>query len=125
MWWRPLRFLQLVGWAEGTSFLVLLLAAMPLKYWGNWPHGVQVVGMAHGILWVVYLFAAFRAWWFEKWSIGLLLGALVASVLPLGPFVFDWWLNSGVTRHDRTPPSGSDPPERGPATGDPPPPPSP
>ena len=82
----------MVGFAEGTSFLVLLGIAMPLKHIAHIPEAVLYVGWAHGVLWVLYVLAALRAKVVCKWSIGTLLWAGVASVMPFGPFVFDWRL---------------------------------
>jgi integral membrane protein len=87
-----LRTLQLVGYAEATSFLLLLGVAMPLKYAAGWPLGVTVVGAAHGVLWILYLIAAARAGLAYKWGAKEFLGAGLASVLPAGPFVFDAWV---------------------------------
>ncbi len=81
--------LRLVGLMEGTSFLLLLLVAMPLKYLAGRPEAVQVVGAAHGGLWVLYLLAAVVAAVAHRWGFVRLATAFVASVLPLGPFVFD------------------------------------
>ena len=47
-----------VAIAEGISFLVLLLIAMPLKYLANIPQPVTYVGWAHGVLFVAFLFLA-------------------------------------------------------------------
>lgn len=77
------------GWLEGGSYLLLLLVAMPLKYvWGD-PRMVSVVGMAHGLLFVLYVGLAFAMYDREDWPLRKLAGALVASALPFGPFVFD------------------------------------
>ena len=89
---EPLRTLRLVGYAEGTSFLVLLGIAMPLKYAANISEVVLVLGWMHGHLWVLYLLAALRAAIVYKWSFVTLILAGVGSVLPFGPFVFDRWL---------------------------------
>jgi integral membrane protein len=86
------RTVQLVGYAEGTSFLLLLGIAMPLKYLAGIPEAVLAVGWAHGLLWILYLLAALRAKVVCRWSLGTLFWAGVASVMPFGPFVFDWWL---------------------------------
>lgn len=74
---------------EGTSFLVLLLIAMPLKYiWGA-PQMVETVGMLHGILFVAYIFGAI--WLFKtlEWNLKTLFVVCVSSVLPLGPFYIE------------------------------------
>ena len=92
MFLNRLRTLQLVGYAEATSFLLLLGVAMPLKYLAGWPLGVTVVGMAHGVLWILYLMAAGWAGTAYRWGWREFLGAGLASVLPGGPFVFDAWV---------------------------------
>ena len=81
--------LRLIGALEGTSFLVLLLVAMPLKYLAGQPQAVTVVGGAHGLLWILYLLALIHAAVQYKWPLGRLFAGFVASVLPLGPFIFD------------------------------------
>jgi hypothetical protein len=40
--------LRVIGFVEGVSFLVLLGAAMPLKYLADMPLAVKIVGSAHG-----------------------------------------------------------------------------
>lgn len=86
---RTLRDLRWIGIAEGTSFLVLLLIAMPLKYvYGN-PLPVKYTGWAHGILFIAYVLAVLRAAYILKWNykrIGLF---LAASLLPLAPFILE------------------------------------
>jgi len=36
---KSFSWFRKIGWAEGVSFLVLLLIAMPLKYWADMPKG--------------------------------------------------------------------------------------
>jgi integral membrane protein len=85
----PLDRLRVVGYTEGTSFLLLLFVAMPMKYLAGEPMLVQVIGMAHGVLWIAYLAALLHAGIAMRWRpITYFLGGL-ASVLPFGPFVFD------------------------------------
>ena len=45
-----LKSLTIIGYLEGTSFLLLLCIAMPLKYMLDIPEGVKYIGMAHGML---------------------------------------------------------------------------
>lgn len=71
---------------EGTSFLVLLLIAMPLKYIWEAPQMVEVVGMLHGILFVLYILGALWLYKAMQWNLRTLLVICVSSVLPLGPF---------------------------------------
>lgn len=81
--------LRLVGLLEGISFLVLLLIAMPLKYAADQPLAVRYVGMAHGILFMLYLLAIVPVALDHKWSWKTCALAVLASILPAGPFVFD------------------------------------
>ena len=85
----PLGRLRVVGWWEGWSFLLLLLVAMPLKYFADWPLGVRVLGTAHGGLFLLYLVAAIQAAVEYGWTWKRAALVLVASVLPAGPFIVD------------------------------------
>lgn len=100
---KHLRRLRWVGYAEGTSYLLLLLVAMPLKYLADWPLGVTVVGAAHGFLWIAYLLAAAIAARACRWGLLEIMGAGVASVLPAGPFVFDSWVERREARKNAVP----------------------
>jgi integral membrane protein len=80
---------RIIAFLEGTSFLILLFIAMPLKYIGGMPWAVRQVGMAHGVLFILYLFALAHAMFDLKWSVGKGLIAFVASLVPFGTFVLD------------------------------------
>jgi integral membrane protein len=81
--------LRLVGWWEGISFLVLLLVAMPLKYFAGLPGAVRVVGMAHGVLFLMYVVAALHAAADYRWTWRKTVIVLLASLVPAGPFIVD------------------------------------
>lgn len=83
------RNLRIVGIAEGISFLVLLLIAMPLKYYMGMPLAVKYVGWAHGVLFIAYVIAVFLAIKAMRWNWFSVLVALGASLLPFGTFVLD------------------------------------
>lgn len=85
----PLSRLRLVGILEGISFLLLLGVAMPLKYLADQPLAVRYVGMAHGVLWLLYLLALVPVALDHRWSVKTIALAVIASLLPAGPFVFD------------------------------------
>ena len=83
---RPLRVAAL---AEAVSWLLLLLVAMPLKYWAKMPLAVTVVGMVHGVLFLAVLWLLVRARMHAGWPwrrVGLL---FLASLVPLWPFFLD------------------------------------
>jgi len=81
--------LRVIGIAEGISFLILLLIAMPLKYYFDLPMMVKVVGWLHGILFIVYIAAVFLAIKAMRWNWFSVLVALAASLIPIGTFVLD------------------------------------
>jgi integral membrane protein len=82
------RFLK-IGFAEGLSYLVLLLIAMPLKYWAGMPTPVRVVGMAHGVLFVAYVIALVHAGLVYKWSLKIIFVAFLLSLFPFGTFFLE------------------------------------
>lgn len=84
-----IRLLRKTGIAEGISFLVLLLIAMPLKYLYNMPLAVKYTGWAHGFLFVVYVMLAYYTKEVYGWPFKRFLLAFVAAWLPLGTFFFD------------------------------------
>ncbi|HYX34112.1 MAG TPA: DUF3817 domain-containing protein [Oligoflexus sp.] len=78
-----------IGRFEGLSFLLLLGIAMPLKYiWGQ-PEAVRIVGMAHGGLFLAYVAMANYVALALGWSKRVWFLSMVASVLPLGTFIFE------------------------------------
>jgi integral membrane protein len=84
-----LLWLRRSGYAEGISFLVLLLIAMPLKYLAGQPHAVRIVGALHGALFIVYAVMVLACARNHQWPAKLTGLGLLAAFLPLGPFWFD------------------------------------
>ncbi len=86
---KLLHRFRMAGIAEGISFLVLLLVAMPLKYFFHFPEAVKVCGWIHGILFVGFLRFAFEVRGDFKKGLGWFAKAFAAAIIPLGTFVFD------------------------------------
>jgi integral membrane protein len=86
---KTIKSLRLIGIAEGFSFLILLLIAMPLKYLAEWPYAVKYVGWAHGLLFILYIIAVFASIRVMKWGFKGFAIAMIASLLPAGTFVLD------------------------------------
>lgn len=74
---------------EGISYLILLCIAMPLKYFFNIPEAVKYFGWIHGILFLVFLVVLILAFIKYRWSWMRLALYLIASVLPVVPFILD------------------------------------
>jgi len=81
--------LRLIGFIEGVSFLILLLVAMPLKYYLDFPMAVKITGWIHGVLFILYIAAVFLAMKAMQWNWFSVLVALGASLIPIGTFVLD------------------------------------
>ena len=80
---------RLIGKLEACSFLFLLGIAMPLKYVWHRPAAVHFAGSLHGLLFLLYLAGLYQLATEHAWPIRRIGLALVASVLPAGPFIFD------------------------------------
>jgi integral membrane protein len=81
--------LRLIGFIEGVSFLVLLLIAMPLKYYWGFPMAVKITGWIHGVLFILYIIAVLMAIKAMEWNWFSTLVALAVSLVPIGTFVLD------------------------------------
>lgn len=81
-----IKLYRQIAMAEGASYLLLLLIAMPLKYIWKIPEPVKYVGWIHGVLFILYaamlLICAFK----YRWKLVRILGFFVASLLPFVPF---------------------------------------
>jgi integral membrane protein len=97
-----LQQLRLVALLEGTSFLILLFIAMPLKYLAGLPLAVRVVGSVHGVLFVMFMVVLYRAGSARGWPGGRWLIAFVSSVVPFGTFIFDRSLRCEIAELART-----------------------
>lgn len=86
---NSIQNLRWIGIAEGISFLVLLLIAMPVKYMLGIPEPVKYVGWAHGVLFMAYVVAVFLAIRAMRWNWFSVLVALAASLIPIGTFLLD------------------------------------
>jgi integral membrane protein len=91
---KAFNLFRKTGIAEGISFLVLLLIAMPLKYFAGFPIAVTIAGSLHGILFIAYLLLACETRnesIVTKWkkSFAWMATCFLASILPFGPFVLE------------------------------------
>lgn len=77
-----------IGYLEGTSFLVLIGIAMPMKYIGDDPTMVSIMGSIHGFLFLLYVGILFFGVG-KHWNFTTLIHGFIAAVLPAGPFVFE------------------------------------
>ncbi len=81
----------LLRWAalfEGTSLLLLVLIAVPLKYFAEMPIGVKIIGPLHGILFLVFITLLFMHYAKRDISAGKTIIGLIASFIPTGTFIY-------------------------------------
>jgi integral membrane protein len=86
---KLLHRFRMIGIAEGISFLVLLLIAMPRKYFMHIPEAVKIMGWIHGALFISFIYLAFEVMGVLKKNFLWFLKAFAAAFIPLGTFIFD------------------------------------
>ncbi|MBL4798476.1 MAG: DUF3817 domain-containing protein [Oleispira sp.] len=94
-----LKTLTILGYLEGTSFLLLLCIAMPLKYMMGIPEAVKYVGMAHGLLFIGYIVILMGTANKIKMPLWAMPAGVIGSLLPFGPFIFDHLLKKSLNKH--------------------------
>ena len=93
-----LKNLTIMGYLEGTSFLLLLGIAMLLKYMMGIPEAVKYVGMAHGALFIAYILMLLIATSKIKMPLWAMPAGVLGSFLPFGPFIFDYLLKKSLRK---------------------------
>ena len=89
-WYKvPLERFRVIAIAEGISFLLLLSVAMPLKYLAGFPHAVFIVGWIHGLLFIAYMLSGLDVKMTYNWNLRKTGIAVLAALIPFGPFVLD------------------------------------
>lgn len=96
---------RLVAILEGISVVLLFGVAMPLKYIFGIPGATSLAGQIHGAFVVIYMFALLSVWIVQRWSIGKVLVAFIASIVPLGTFLFEHKIRDEVPRETLKPPA--------------------
>ena len=82
---------KILRWAalfEGSSLLLLLFVAMPLKYVAGIPEAVRIIGPIHGVLFLSFLVLLFLHAGKRELSLLKTLMGVVASFIPFGTFIF-------------------------------------
>ena len=83
------RWFRKIAMIEGISFIILLAVAMPLKYFAGMPMAVTIIGGIHGALFVGFMILAYMVKEERNLSLGWLVKAFIASIIPFGTFVMD------------------------------------
>ncbi|HFC93406.1 MAG TPA: DUF3817 domain-containing protein [Leucothrix mucor] len=80
--------LRWVALLEGSSLILLLFVAMPLKYYFGLPEAVKIIGPLHGILFLSFIVLLFSHATKNELSLLKTLAGFMASFVPFGTFVF-------------------------------------
>ncbi len=70
----------------GTALVLLVLVAMPLKYFADDPSAMDIIGPMHGFLYMVYLLATFDLFRRVRWSFTRLVLIALAGTIPFLSF---------------------------------------
>lgn len=83
-----MKALQTLSILEGSSLLLLLFIAVPLKRLAGIPEAVAIVGPIHGVLFILFNLFIFYA--ISKFKLKKKYAALgfIASLIPFGSFVY-------------------------------------
>ncbi len=80
---------RFMGLLEGSSLLILLFLAMPLKYFFGFPEAVSVVGAVHGGLFTIYCVLIAYMTFVYKWPFRFSVAAVAVAFIPFGNIVLD------------------------------------
>lgn len=92
-----LRRMRLASLFEGTTLVILVCIAMPLKYMAGYPLATQIVGSVHGFAFLVYIWVVINTVTGGGWRVAEVLRLLVSALIPFGAF-----FNVGFLRRKAT-----------------------
>jgi integral membrane protein len=82
-----LRRMRAVSLLEGTTLLLLLLIAVPLKHLAGLPIATAIMGPIHGMAFVLYVWMLIQTVSGGGWSPPETLWMVVAAFIPFGAFL--------------------------------------
>jgi len=82
---KILRFMSIL---EGTSLLLLLFIAVPLKRLMEMPEAVSIIGPIHGVLFIIFNLFLFAAIFKYDLKVKHAIIGFIASVIPFGSYIF-------------------------------------
>lgn len=84
-----LQGLRRAALAEGTTLVLLVLVAVPLKHLAGWPLAVQVMGPVHGLAFLAWTWALIASAPVAGWRPLELAQLLGGAVVPFGALIND------------------------------------
>ena len=84
-----IKLFRLITLLEGSSYLLLLFVAVPIKYLVGNESYVKLLGMPHGVLFIAYIVLSFVMQKKMNWNTTSFIIILLASIIPFGTFYVD------------------------------------
>jgi integral membrane protein len=81
-----LRRLRLVSLVEGSTLVLLVLVAVPLKHFAGVTQATRIMGPIHGLAFLAYVWLLIQAVSAGGWSRRETVRLLVAAFIPFGAF---------------------------------------
>ena len=82
-----LLFYRVLAYTVGVGLVILVLIAVPLKYFADSPTLVAIVGPLHGFLYMIYVVLGIDLALKARWSVKGTLLVLIAGTIPFLSFV--------------------------------------
>ena len=92
-----LRRLEVASLVEGTTLLLLLAIAVPLKHLFDLPEAVRIIGPVHGLAFLAYMWTALQTISGSDWSRGDVVRVMVGAFVPFGAFFNSRLVNRKMT----------------------------
>ena len=92
---------RIFAYIVGVGLLLLVLVAMPLKYFADSPGMVAVVGTAHGFLFLFYVLATLDLAVRARFTLVRTFLVVVAGTIPFVSFVAERKVTDDLKRHHR------------------------
>ncbi|WP_249780003.1 DUF3817 domain-containing protein [Bradyrhizobium sp. dw_411] len=82
-----LRKMRLVSLVEGTTLLLIVGVAVPLKYLAGFPLATRLIGPVHGVAFVLYVWMLIQTVSMGGWSRAETARMVLAAFIPFGAFL--------------------------------------
>jgi len=84
---KQLQKMRVISVIEGSTLLLLLGVAVPLKHIFGIPTATAIVGPIHGIAFALYIWALVQTVSAGEWTGGEIARMVLAAFIPLGTFL--------------------------------------
>jgi integral membrane protein len=82
-----LRRMRVISLIEGSTLLLLVLAAVPLKHLAGLPLATRIMGPIHGLAFLTYIWMLIQLVSGGGWSRPEITRLVIAAFIPFGGFV--------------------------------------